>query len=172
MMGWRLGRRRGGGIRQAAHRAQWIIAVNAGYMAWMSAWSEQPRLFKTDPAEIPRTITGPLLARSQEIDEALGIFLACTPPAEVTELVDRARRLLKPLLDLQPAWITYLASCQEGRRLPTEDMDLDFGGFLLAEWPDEETAISAALTVAPILDQVQEALVPYSGVNLTARSAG
>ncbi|WP_394426460.1 hypothetical protein [Streptomyces sp. SGAir0957] len=173
-MGWLLGKRRGGDMRQAAHRAQWAIAVNTGYMAWTSAWSKQPRPFQADPAETPRSITGPLLAHSQEIDEALGAFLACTSPPEVTELVDRTRRLLKPLLDLQPSWTAHLAARQEGRRLSAEEresalgMDLDFGGFLLKDWPHEESAISAALAVAPLLDQVHDALVPYSGRNWTA----
>ncbi|MFG2210502.1 hypothetical protein [Streptomyces sp. NPDC048638] len=47
-------------------------------------------------------------------------------------------------------------------------MDLDFGGFLLKDWQHEEAASSADLAVAPLLDQVHDALVPYAGVNWTA----
>lgn len=172
-MGWRLGTRRGKKIRQAAWHAQRSIAGNTGYMAWMSAWSTRPHPFKTDFAQTPHTITGPLLAHSQKIDEALGAFIACAPPAEVTELVDRTRRSLKPLLDLRPAWIAHLTSRVEGRRLSAEEqqsalgMDLDFGGFLLEDWQHEESAISAALAAAPLLERVHETLVPYSGVTWT-----
>ncbi|MFD7919673.1 hypothetical protein ACFV3R_10650 [Streptomyces sp. NPDC059740] len=143
-------------------------------MAWRSAWSKDPRPFTTDFAETPRAIAGPLLAHSQEIDKALGAFLAYAPPAEVTELMDRTRSSLRPLVDLQPAWTAYLTSRLEGRRVPAEDwesalgMDRDFGGFLLRGWPHEETAISAALRVGPLLDRVHDALVPYSGVNWRA----
>ena len=171
-MGW-LGKKRGDELRQAAYRAQWAIALNTGHMAWTAAWSDEPRRYETDLPDTPRTITGPLLAHSQQIDEALCAVTACTPPAELTELVERARRLLKPLLDLRPVWIAFLTSRPEGRGLSTEEqesalgMDLDFGGFLLKEWQHEETAISAAITAAPVLDQVHDALAPFSGVNWT-----
>lgn len=171
-MGW-LGKRRGDEIRQAAGQAQRAIACNTGYMLWTAAWSGRPRHYETDFAEIPRTITGPLLTYSQDIDEALHNVNACTPPADLAELVDSTRRLLKPLLDLRPAWIAFLTSRLEGRCLSVEEresalgMDLDFGGYLLEEWQHEESAISAAIAVAPLLDRMYETLVPYSAARWT-----
>ncbi|KUN02098.1 hypothetical protein AQI95_28895 [Streptomyces yokosukanensis] len=178
-MRW-LGRKRDDELRAAAYRAQLAIVANTGHMAWTAAWKEpqSARRHGADVRDAPRTITGPLLAGSQQIDEALRAVSECVPPSELTEVVNQARRLLEPLLELRPVWIAHLTSPLEGRRLSEEEldsalgMDMDFGGFLLEGWDHEETAISAAIAVAPLLDQVHEALTPYSGCDWLTRAAG
>lgn len=163
-------------LRNVAYRAQFAIVSSPGHAHWTASWSGTPPRYRLDPADMLYTITGPLLTDSQVIDDALAAVRACIPPSELVDLVDRARIQLARLLMLRPDWIAFVASRQDSGLSPEQweaelGADLHFNGRLIGKWAHEEVAVSAALAVLPLLDEVHQALVPYSGVNWVAGSA-
>lgn len=153
-------------LQDVAYRLQVDIAINPGYAAWRHAWSDTATRW-TGP-EALHVIAGPLIARLDRIDTANAALQLARPPRDIADQLTRLNAASEPLLRLRPLWVAALESRLDPNLTHVERrealaMDLDFGGVHLADWEHEEPAVSAALALAPVLDDTYRALVPLTG---------